>query len=642
MSDLRLHALFTRHAVLQRDAPLPVWGWAAPGQRVRIGLAGRSAEVDADATGRWRATLAPLPAGGPHRLEVAAGEQRVAVDDLLVGEVWLCAGQSNMEWPADNGGFSAAELQRCEDPRLRFFTVARGTADEPHEDVVGEWRPCTPDVAHDSSGTALAFARELRRRLDVPVGCIVSAYGGSAIESWLSRGALAGDERFAPILERDREEGPEQGTPEFDELVAAWERDHYHVDPGIAEQARGWAAPDLDDAAWDTMELPSTWEKRGLEIDGAVWFRKRVEIPPHWAGRDLELSLGPIDDFDRTHVAGELVGAVGPEHPEAYQVPRRYTVPGRLVRGGDLVLAVRVFDRFGAGGICGQRVQMWLARHEDDDEAIPLAGTWRYRVELALEPKPITRPHPAAAFPHHKPARLHNAMLLPLAPYALRGATWYQGESNNERAEQYAALLQALVGEWRRLWAAELPVLVVGLPVYRPNAPIGEGTWAELRESQERVLGLPRTGLAVCCDSGDPRDIHPRTKPLVGHRLALCARALVYGEDVAWRGPRYAGHEAVDGAVRVRFTDTGGGLWADGGNPPRGFELAGADRRFEPATARIDGGDEVVLRVDGLAEPAAVRYAWHDAPDATLRGATGLPAWPFRTDDWPRVTAGRR
>jgi sialate O-acetylesterase len=647
-ATLRLPALFTDHLVLQRERAVPVWGWTSPKATVEAtiqGLPGVSARGAADATGRFRIELPKMLAGGPYTLVVTSGDgSRRTVSDVMVGEVWLCSGQSNMEWSTQISGYSDAELNAINHPLIRLFHVPQTTALEVQEDVPTAWKHCDAAGVQTFSGVAYAFAVELTRALGVTVGLLQSAWGGTAAEWWTPISALDQVPELKPIADRYRaaKPPPRPGTPEHAALIKDWEQNSVYHDVGIAPHAQDWAKPGLDLAEWKTMALPQYWENAGLQIDGAVWFRKEVEIPPAWRGRDLTLGLGPIDDFDITYVGGVQVGSIGEKTPNAHTVPRSYTIPGRLVSSNSLSIAVRVFDRVGNGGIYGAASMMRVHPVGDDAAAVPLSGAWKYRIELRLEPKGWTPPPDTSDSPS-APERLWNGMLRPLAPFALRGAIWYQGESNADRAEQYRILMATMIRTWRAAWGHEFSFYQVQLaPFMKRSVTPQESAWAELREAQEQVASdLPGCDLAVIVDSGDEQDIHPRNKALVGRRLSRIALARDYGEPIEHSGPRLVQASYAGGGATLRFSHCQGGLAACGGTPIRGFAIAGADRKFVWAEAKLMA-DTVTVSSAQVMNPVAVRYGWADYPEGNLVNQDGLPARPFRTDTWPGVTSGKR
>jgi sialate O-acetylesterase len=640
-AHLSLPALFGDHMVLQRDCRVPVWGTAAPGAAVTVALAGRVAGADADARGRWEVRLEPLAAGGPHRLVVASGGDTLRCEDVLVGEVWLASGQSNMEMPVDGWAQVrdvAAEVAAADHPSLRMLTVGRHVGYRPAADVAtAGWLPCTPQNVRGFSACAYFFARELNRELDVPVGIVHASWGGTAIEAWIRADALHPLPELRAGLDdvaargRDTDDASRRG--DYERALAAWLAALPAADRGNQARPR-WSAPALDDRDWPTMTLPCGWENAGLpDLDGVVWFRRRVTIPAGWAGSDALLSLARIDDADTTFFDGVPVGS-----DTVYDHPREYRVPAGLVTPGEHVIAVRVYDWLGGGGLWGPAEQMILGGR--GGEALPLAGPWRYRVALDLADHP---PRPRDPDDPGQPAVLAQGMIAPLVPYAIKGAIWYQGEANVPRAERYRTLLPLLIDDWRAWWGqGRFPFLLVQLANFTAPLPEpAESDWAELREAQAQALAKPRTGMAVAIDLGEAGDIHPRDKQEVGRRLALSALDVPYGRDVVASGPRWRGLRRDGATLRLSFDHAEGGLRARGGGELRGFAVAGKDRVFHWASARVEDAT-IVLECPDVPRPVAARYAWANNPVCNLVNGTGLPAAPFRTDDWPGLTHGRR
>jgi sialate O-acetylesterase len=418
--------------------------------------------------------------------------------------------------------------------------------------------------------------------------------------------------------------------------MAEWELKNVAIDSGNQGRAAGWPKPGFRDAEWKTMELPRQIESAGLEIDGAIWFRRAVEIPAAWAGKDLVLTLGAIDDFDTTYFEGREIGSTGRETPGYWTHPRRYTVPHRLVRQGRAVIAVRVFDRAGEGGFGGGAADMALGLASGGGSGpIPLAGPWRFAVERAVGPmKPDWGSQPVRPDEQGAPTTLWNAMVAPLTQAAIRGAIWYQGEANAGNATLYAVQLKAMIGEWRACWGGEFPFLSVQLPGFMKAQvkPVEEG-WAGIRETFLKSLAaVPNTGMAVTIDIGEADNIHPKNKQDVGSRLAQWALAKTYGKPIVACGPLYKGMKKDGAAIVCEFDYTGGGLVAKDGEKLKGFAIAGADKAFVWAEARIEG-QTVVVSSPEMKDPVAVRYAWANNPACNLYNKEGLPASPFRTDD---------
>ena len=651
--------------VLQQRRPIPVWGWSTPNQAIRVTLAGHGAETVANARGMWMVKL-PSLAAEPYLGQaldlVVQGDADVTLHDVTIGEVWLCGGQSNMEWPLACSADAGRHLAAADLPDLRLFTVGRAGGTSPLDDVQAgaAWSHSTPASAGTFSAVAWHFGHALHRALKVPVGLIHSSWAGTPAEAWVSRAALDSDHALRPILDRVPAALPTADSATYRKQFAAWEEKARHQDPGNAGVRRRWHQAAHDDANWTTIDLPQPWQRAGLASEGAVWFRRTVAIPAAWKGRELELSLGPIDHFDVVYVDGERIGGTGPEVADPRMLPRLYRIPADAVTATSLVLAIRVFDRDGIGGFTGSADQLWLRPVEPVVTArrskpttkkitptkkvpseLTLAGAWKYRVELALEPKTEVPPPPLHNTHQHVPAALNNAMIQPLVPFALRGVIWYQGENNIERAEQYRSLLPTLIRDWRLAWGqGEIPFGIVQLAGHHaPPAEPGPSAWAELREAQAAAGEASRVGMITAIDVGDVHDIHPRDKLTVGERLAAWARATVYDQPVPWMGPRFKALTVAGNEARVGFTTTG--LVTRDGKLPSAFAIAGRDRAFVWANARIDG-TQVVLSHPKVATPVAVRYAWADHPQVNLVDAAGLPAIPFRSDDWPLSTAGKR
>lgn len=614
-TDLRFHALISDHAVLQRDAAIPVYGHARPGSEVVVTLDEQRARTLTDASGIWSVTFSPQSAGGSHRIRASSDGAGLEVNDVTFGEVWVGSGQSNMQWTLFDSEGASEEIASANDPDLRVFTFPQIQSDVPLFDCTARWQPATPATAGSFSGVAYFFAKSLRR-LGVPVGMIVSAWGGTRIASWIPTSRLDPADSIPP---------PPTDTPfEFSTEL--------HQDPGNLGVDRGYASPEFDDSDWEEMPVPSYWQQHGHFCNGAAWYRRTIEVPDAWVGRDLNLRLGAIDDFDQTYFSGVKVGAIGPETPNAHAAPRRYRIAGNLVKKR-CTIAVRVFDHWGDGGLTGPGGAIRLFA-ENECDAIALAGNWRFKLEHEL----CWRKADGASIGS---STLYNAMIHPVTRSKIRGAIWYQGESDVARAERYRELLRRLIGGWRTAFdAPNLAFGVVQLPAYkeRESAP-ADDDWAEVREAQLAALELPDTGMAVTIDLGDALDIHPRRKRAVGARLALWALARVYGQKVEYSGPIATEYRTDGSAYVVRFAH-GEGLCTSDGARVRGFQIAGADRRFVWADAVIQG-DSVRVSHPEVRAPVATRYAWAANPDANLQNRAGLLASPFRTDRWPGITAGQ-
>lgn len=634
---LRLPAVFSDHMIVQREQPIRVWGWGAAGDTVHVTLADVSAEAVVADDGSWSAELPELMAGGPHTLTVA-GDQTITFEDVLVGDVWLAGGQSNMEWPVIASNDADAEIASASFPRIRLFTVERAFAGDSASDVLSSgWQAVTPSSVRDFSAVAYFFGRELHQELNVPIGLLESNWGGSAAEAWMSPEGLAEHPDFVALADSivagstnpqmilDRE------TARYERAMQRWNDRIRELDLGFQVEGPVWAQPAFRPTNWDTMAIPQAWEDGGLgNYDGIVWFRKAFEIPEDWTGRPLHLSIGIVDDSDSTWINGHLVGG------SWQNGPRNYVIPPSYLRAGENVLTMRIVDPYGPGGIRGEAedLKIWSENHEND--AVSLAGDWTYQAVLRTSEMPRRPPRPAE---NQIPVGLYNAMIAPIQQFALKGVIWYQGETNAGRAYQYRTLFPALIQDWRNQFESpDLPFLYVQLANFmaRQDDPDAESAWAELREAQTMTLQVPNTAMAVAIDVGEANDIHPRDKQSVGHRLALAALGTVYDRDVVYSGPQYVGMRIDGSSIRLLFAHTGSGLTARGGEL-RGFAIAGPDGEFKWADARIED-NMVVVRHPSVDDPRAVRYGWGNNPDVNLYNREGLPAIPFRTDDLPGET----
>ncbi len=624
-----LHPLFTDHMVLQRGIKAPVWGWTQPGQKVTVGMHGKTASATAGPDGKWMAALGPFTAGGPYTLTVN-GPEKTKVEDVLVGDVWICSGQSNMEMGIANVYNAADEIAKANNPNIRLFTVPKKIAGEPQETVASHWDNCTPQTVAAGgwggfSAVGYFFGRHLQETQHIPIGLIHTSWGGTIAEAWASASALRAMPDFVPQVDAVEKSYAEmkKGGGNQAKMLADW---YGKNDPGTAQN---WGAADFDATPWKTMKLPTAWELAGLpDYDGVVWFRKEFELPADYAAKGLTLHLGPIDDDDTTFVNGVQVGAT-----RGYNIDRVYKVPASLLKAGRNVVAVRVLDTGGAGGLNGTPDQMYIATAGGaTGQALSLAGDWKYQDSAPLA-KTTPVPMQTADNPNVTTV-LYNGMIAPLIPYGIKGAIWYQGESNAGRGMQYRTLLPTMIKDWRsRFGVGEFPFFIVQLANFTPvvDQPIQEG-WADLREAQLLTAEtLPKTGIAVALDIGDAGDIHPKNKQEVGRRLGLSADAIAYGDKVEYSGPLYRSMKVEGDKIRLTFDHLGGGLVAKGDGLLKGFAIAGTDGHFEFADAKIDG-DTILVSSPKVPNPTAARYAWANNPIANLTNKAGLPASSFRTD----------
>jgi len=622
---------FSDHMVLQREAQAPLWGRAQPGAEVvvRAGWGTEPLRALADRDGRWRVTLATGPAGGPYSVEITSGSGRRTLEDVLLGDVWLAAGQSNMEMTLGPGaetgpgveGWQEA-VRTAADPGLRFFDVTNVFSPRPLDDVGGEWRAADSNSAPAFSALAYFFARRLRSELEaVPIGVLTADWGGTPAECWMSAQGLGDFPVFASTLARAARLA---AAPDSTELELAGARREWFEALAAQDASPRAMDPALDDGAWRTVELPRSWEQQGLDFfDGVLWYRRAVELGADWLGQDLALELGPIADSDETWWNGIRVGGLE-DRPEAARV---YRLPAASLRAGTNLLAVRVLDTGGTGGFQGGPGCLALSGPAG---RLSLEGTWRWNLGVSLA---RTGPPPDLEHLLHprQPAMLYNGMIAPLVPLALRGVIWNQGESNRVRAEQYRHLFPALIRDWRAHFGRELPFYFVQSSPFAYEGDTGQA--ARLRDAQREALALPGTGLAVGMDVGEADNVHPARKRELGERLALWALARTYGRtELECSGPLYRSLRVEPGRLRLEF-EHARGLRLEG-DTTGAFTLAGADRLFHPAQARVEG-ETLVVWSSSVAEPLAVRYAWGAADPGCLWNAAGLPAACFRSDDWP-------
>lgn len=623
-TGLRLPRVFSDGMVLQRDVRIPVWGWSAPGAMVQVSLDSATARGTADANGHWAVSFPALPAGGPHSLTIRDGGSRLDVRDIFAGDVWVASGQSNMEF-AVSGAHNAAEaIASANDPMIRHFGVPHAFSEQPAEDVAGgSWAAADP--AHVGSFTAVGyfFAREVRKSVNVPIALLHTSWGGSNIETWLSREALGmSPDGWQRLLAAERARTDSLANALRNRLGGL-----PAVDSGLVNGDAAWARLGLDESSWADIPVPALWERHGYDgLDGIAWYRSVITLTEAQAAGPARLSLGPIDDNEITWINGIEVGRTN-----GYSVPRLYDVPTSVLKPGRNVLAVRVSDGGGGGGIYGEPSTVYL---ETGGNRVPLGGSWKFRVgrvDVMPDGQRVNK----------IPTVLYNAMLNPLQRLPIKGVLWYQGESNannDEQAAAYRAQFEKLIRSWRSEWSGGLgdfPFLWVQLPGFSPpdSVPPARSAWATHRESMTANLALPNTGQAIAIDLGDATDIHPTNKLDVGIRLARVALKSVYGKPVVASGPTYRSHVIRDGQVTIAFDNVAGGLVTRGYNGHvGGFAVAGADNRFVWAEARIEG-DRVIVWSPNVTNPVTVRYAWSNNPStASLYNREGLPAAPFRTD----------
>ncbi len=624
-ADVSLSSIFSDNMMLQQGKPISVRGTADPSEKVTVEICGQRKATTADAAGNWQVVLEPLAKqSAPANMRIA-GKNTVTIANVLVGDVWLASGQSNMEMQVSGVNHADEEIKAADYPEIRFYMVNRDLASAPRKDTAGKWLVCTPDTVKDFSAVAYFFAREIHTSCGIPIGVINSAVGASSCEAWTPADVLLADKSLPQPAPIAPEEYPDWKT--YDAVCKQVYEAAAHKDPGIQPECRAWATPEYDASAWKDVAVPGSIESRGMNIDGAVWFRTEVELPATWSGEDAQLYLGPITDNSVAFVNGTEIGRV--ENNRRSWVFRTHKIPGKLVTAGRNVVAIRIFNEVGQGGF-HPGYPAPLKIHRDGAGEVLLPKIWKCKVELALEPAKLARDLP---YGYSVPCALYNAMIAPFTQFPVRGFLWYQGESNAGRWDQHSILFPAMITSWRNLWGDEtLPFYFVQLASYqaREKEP-SDGGWAFIRESQTKTLALANTGMAVTIDIGDATNVHPKNKQDAGKRLALWAKRDCYGEtDTVVSGPLVASSAVEGNRIRIHFAHLGGGLKAKDGEL-KGFAIAGPDKAFRWAKAEIDG-DSVLVWNETVPNPAFVRYAWANNPECNLYNAAGLPAVPFRTD----------
>ncbi len=638
-ANVKPAAIIGSNMVLQQSGFAPIWGWADPGEEISVTASWAAVPLKtvADASGRWMVRLKTPAASevkAPGSVTIK-GKNTITCENVALGEVWLASGQSNMEWPVSASLNAAKEIADANHPMIRYFSVDNQVSPGAREDCKPQfdgWRVMSPKTAGDCTAVGYFFAREVSQKLGVPVGIIAADWGGTPVESWASGHALKGCGEYTEFLGLLDSLGtdPAQRDAKLAQVADGWWKD---VDSHAKGIEAGWNTAAPADAAWKDITVPSVWGGELASFDGFVYYRRTIDIPKEIAGKAGTLELGAIDDRDDTYINGTLVGSV---HVAGYAgAPRKYEVPAGVTKAGANVVAIRMRDDQGPGGITAQPENVLL---RVGDKSVSVAGSWKYHVgpsasELALPPL-------ADGVNAWSPTCLYNAMIHPLRHYAIRGALWYQGESNRGRPEQYFKVFPAMIQGWREDWGlGDFPFYLVQLAPY--NYGNDPGLTSEIRDVQLATLDLvPNTGMACTMDIGDVGNIHPANKQEVGRRLALWALAKTYGDNaLVYSGPMYKSIKVDGDSIVVRFDMVGSkGLEARKGEALN-FQIAGEDRVFHRAKATIEGSTVRVKRA-GLAKPVAVRYAWEGACETNLFNAEGLPVVPFRSDEWERPKDG--
>lgn len=644
IANIKLPALVGDNMVLQRDTKITLWGWGTPGEKVNIQFQDQNLKTTTTKQGQWSVALLSVAVGGPYEMRIT-GNNEILIKNILVGDVWLASGQSNMEMALTQISNAKREIDSANYPKIRLFQLLREGALKPKDDALsdGGWNECSPQTVKNFSAVAYLFGRQLYNKYKVPIGLINSTCGGTPAEVWVSQEAL----KKLPFMKEQItafNNISKKDALEYENYAISrrsWKNNFGNIDRGNSYGSTSWADIDLNTNDWHIMRLPLMWKefpsmKQNVPdlkgYSGTIWFRKEIDIPQKLAGKPIDLNLGGIIMSDTTFFNGQVVGeAVSFTLPPPLRV---YTVPGCLVHAGRNVIAMKItgINEF-FGGTQGPDMFIQIGNRK-----ISLVGEWLYKPapDLTSYPQPVALTNSFIGMPS-APSILYNSMIAPLIPYTIKGVIWYQGESNantQERAEQYSLLFPTLIKDWRNRWGYDFPFLFVQLASFQSNkTEPADYVWSTLRESQAKTLSIPNTGMATAIDIGEENNIHPKNKQDVANRLFLVSQNIAYHEDMIYSGPKFKSAKIEGIKIRISFDNIGSGLKVkDKYGNVRGFAIAGVDKKFIWARAWQEG-NELVLMSDEIKSPMYVRYNWENTPDGNLYNQEGLPATPFRTDN---------
>lgn len=625
-SQVRLPKILRDSMILQRDMKINLWGWASPNEKITVKFIGKTYKTKTSDEGKWMMQLPPMSAGGPYIMDIS-GKNNISLHDILIGDIWFCSGQSNMVHQLKLHSVKYPdEIANANYPEIRQFWVPNNTdLQSPKEDIpFGYWKSANPQDVPDFSAVAYFFAKALYEKYHVPIGLINSSWGGVPIEAFMSEDALKEFPSILKTIEKNKDTT----------YINSFSRRRFEsssnmrgqVDNGLEGPIK-WYDPAYVPKEWRQIGIPGYWEDQGLkDLNGVVWYRREIDVPASMTGKPAKVFLGRIVDADALYINGKEVGNTTYQYPQ-----RRYIVPADLLKPGKNVFVVRVTNNFGKGGFVPDKPYYLFA----GNDTVDLKGYWQYKVGEVFSPRAGFAGGSFSFSAQNAPTALYNAMVAPLINYAIKGFLWYQGEANTSRAAEYAKLQPAMIADWRSKWKeGDIPFLYVQLPGFMDyNYLPSESQWAELRESQLKSLTVPNTGMAVAIDLGEWNDIHPDRKKAVGERLALAAEKFAYGKSIVYSGPIYQSSTIEGNKIIISFTNIGSGLISNDGESLSEFAIAGADKKYVWASAKIEG-DKVVVWSDEIKDPKYARYAWADDPvNPNLFNKEGLPASPFETGD---------
>ena len=623
-ANVKMPLLFSDGMVVQRNKEIPIWGFADANEKVEVHFNKQIVKTQADKNGKWMLKLNPEKAGGPFEL-IIIGKNKITIKNVLVGEIWICSGQSNMEFQVSKTINAAKEIEDSDYPMIRHFGVAQDLSGKPKDDLKsGKWEVSSQETVGNFTAVGYYFAKKLYAELKIPIGIINTSWGGTNVETWTSREAFQKSEDFKNMIA----DVPVMNIDSISKLYAKQMKERVEKIQGTpvsTENENSFKEFSFDDADWGEISVPSLWENQALgDLDGVVWMRKTITLSAQDIKNKPIVSLAKIDDEDITYVNGIEIGK-----NTQYDLKRVYEIPANVLKEGKNTIAVRIVDNSGGGGIYGETADLKLTLGTKN---IPLEGKWKYKV-IAVK---------TSLSPNSYPSLLYNAMVNPLVPFAIQGVLWYQGEANVWRAQEYKKAFPLLIQDWRtKFKQGDFPFYFVQLSTFNEfngNSKVGS-KWAELREAQSETLKVKNTGMAVTTDIGNAKDIHPTNKQDVGLRLAAIALNNVYGKKQVYSGPTYRSQEIKGNKITLTFDNIGSGLTSsDNTENLKGFEIAGSDQVFHSAKAIIKD-NKIIVSSDQVQNPVAVHYGWaDDDTEINLFNKEKFPASPFRTDNWDLIT----
>ena len=622
--QIRLPALISDGIVLQRDVAVKIWGWARPGEKVSLSFNELSLETITGNDTKWEITLPPQKAGGPYEMKLDAGNH-INLKNILLGDVWLCSGQSNMEYPMSRlTDKYATEIEQSENPGIRQFKIPQKyNFNDPQENYAsGSWVEANPKTIPDFSAVAYFFALELYEKYHIPIGIINASLGGSPAEAWMSADALVDFPQYLEKAEKFKNQSFISDLQDNERKASdEWYTELNKLDKGLHANPN-WKNPAIDASGWPSMPVPSYWADHGLDmVNGVVWFLKDIDIPEPFTHTNSWIQLGRMVDADSVFINGSFVGTTSYQYPQ-----RKYAIPSGILKAGKNRIVIRLISNSGKAGFVSDKPYQIVTNKDTFD----LKGNWQYQTGCTMPPTP------GRTSVQWQPTGLYNAMIAPSNHYKIKGVVWYQGESNAERFQEYQKLFSSLISDWRmKRDQGDLSFIIAQLPNYMESKKQpAESSWASFRNVQLKIAqSVENTILSVNIDLGEWNDVHPQNKKDVGKRLALAAEELVYNQHgTKVLGPVYESMKIKGNKICIKFANCGNGLVSIDGKSLKQFALAGPDHKYVWATASIKR-NKVVVRNDTVKDPAYVRYAWADNPDgANLFSKDGLPASPFTTE----------